>query len=257
MKALAPLTAILFFTLSSKAVAQTPTAEARSILESSKQLLVVTTPAWDSVRGELRCFFRDQSDEPWQEVRHIPIVVGKKGMSWGKGVLTNPTDAEPVKLEGNGRAPAGMFRLGRLFGYKPLNELTGISYPYIQVTADYKCVDDSKSMYYNLIVRQDTVAKVDWNSAENMVLSDDQYRLGLEVYHNPSREPMGGSCIFFHIWSGPGNGTAGCTAMSAEDMEWLAHWLKPEAAPFVVQFPESEYAKFAAGNGLPHLHAKM
>ena len=46
----------------------------------------------------------------------IPAVVGRNGLAWGRGVRTDLPAGEPQKREGDGRAPAGIFKLGPAFG---------------------------------------------------------------------------------------------------------------------------------------------
>ena len=58
-----------------------------------------------------------------------------------------------------------------------------------------------------------------------------QYRRGAVVQYNTPATPGAGSCIFLHIWSGPSKGTAGCTAMSAENLDVLLRWLDPASNP--------------------------
>jgi L,D-peptidoglycan transpeptidase YkuD (ErfK/YbiS/YcfS/YnhG family) len=64
---------------------------------------------------------------------------------------------------------------------------------------------------------------------------DDLYRWGVEVAYNPEREPGAGSCIFLHVWRGPGSPTAGCTAMPEDDLLTVLRWLRPGDDPVLVQ----------------------
>ena len=76
----------------------------RSVLDTSLQLIVVTTPDWNAVDGRLQMYQRSSADGPWQAAGGpIAIVVGKGGMAWGIGVdrldaMRGPAD--PVKQEG-------------------------------------------------------------------------------------------------------------------------------------------------------------
>ncbi|NNF59312.1 MAG: hypothetical protein HKN04_13840, partial [Rhodothermaceae bacterium] len=153
----------------------------------------------------------------------------------------------PVKQEGDGRAPAGVFALTETFGYAEAAD-TGL--PYIATNASVECVDDSASRYYNRVLARDSVA-VDWTSHEEMRRRDDLYRLGVIVAHNAEAEPGGGSCIFLHVWRGPGSTPSGCTAMRSEAMDAVAAWLHGEARPVLVQLPQAEYARYRAAWMLP------
>ena len=84
-------------------------------------------------------------------------------MAWGKGLHKEKLNRGKIKMEGDGNSPAGIFQLSGLFGYE--NILSKMSS--LKVDNRTFCVDDSKSAYYNQIVKADIVKK-DWNSAETM-----------------------------------------------------------------------------------------
>ncbi|MGB3544100.1 MAG: hypothetical protein WBA11_14375, partial [Rubrivirga sp.] len=60
-----------------------------------------------------------------------------------------------------------------------------------------------------------------------------------------------GSCIFMHVWRGPGTSTAGCTAMPDERLQSVMAWLDADAAPVLVQLPESARDALREPWGLP------
>src|SRR5262249_5107982 len=135
----------------------------------------------------------------------------KNGMAWDPKIISGqkPMFAGPVKHEGDGRAPAGIFRLTSTFGF---GDPVFASRGYIPLTPTIECVDDPGSRFYGQIVDRSSVKEVDWKSSEKM-RAVDLYRLGMVVSYNTERPVPGeGSCIFLHIWQGPGQGTAGCTA---------------------------------------------
>lgn len=221
----------------------------------ARQLLVVTTEGWDTVPGTLLRFERAAPGAAWSPVGGpVAVVVGRSGMGWGRGLhAATPAAGEPVKREGDGRAPAGVFRIGSAFGYATASSMRWIRMPYIHSTDTFRCVDDVKSAYYNQVVDSAGVRK-DWSgTVERMRLADGQYRLGAIVEHNwgDQTRPGDGSCIFLHVWKGPGQGTAGCTAMTEASMEGVLRWLDPAAAPVLVQLPRAEYAARRLGWGLP------
>jgi L,D-peptidoglycan transpeptidase YkuD (ErfK/YbiS/YcfS/YnhG family) len=222
---------------------------------SSTQMIVVTTDSWDSPQGTLRRYERKQPGNPWQAVDEpITVMVGKTGLGWGTGVLKpSPREAsDPVKKEGDGKAPAGVFHLSKAFGYSP-QEQPGWKMPYISLTPSIECVDDEKSKFYNTLVDTTTISP-DWGSHENekMRRSDDLYHWGILVDHN-ANPPVagGGSCIFMHIWRGPAQPTVGCTAMPQADMETLLGWLDPARKPLLVQLPADQYQKIRHRWNLP------
>jgi L,D-peptidoglycan transpeptidase YkuD (ErfK/YbiS/YcfS/YnhG family) len=221
---------------------------------SATEMVVVTTDRWDSPRGTLRRYERELPGNSWKAVGEpVTVMVGKTGLGWGTGLLNPRPDAnDPVKKEGDGKAPAGVFRLSKAFGYAA-QEQAGWKMPYLSLTPSIECVDDEKSRFYNTIVDTGAVSP-DWGSHENekMRRSDDLYRWGILVDHNANPPARGGgSCIFMHIWRGPGQPTVGCTAMQQSDLELLLGWLDPERKPLLVQLPAAQYQKLRHRWNLP------
>jgi len=216
------------------------------------QALVVTTKDWSAVDAALQLFERKDAQSTWISAgERIPAVVGRNGLAWGRGVHPDLPAGEPQKREGDGRAPAGIFRLGPAFGYAPGESVPWIGLPYRQMTKSSKCVDDPASPVYNRLVDEGNVRQ-DWNSREEMKRNDGQYRLGIVIGHNTDPvAPGGGSCIFLHIWEKPSRGTSGCTAVSAADMEEILRRLRPEANPILIQLPQREYGRLRGPRGLP------
>ena len=222
------------------------------VLGSSRQLLVVSTRDWNADEARLERYERKAAGKPWKLVgQPFTVMVGKSGLGWGVGVVPTPADTgAPIKKEGDGKAPAGIFRLGTAFGYSS-QRYPGSKMPYLPLTSTVECPDDSASAHYNTLVDR-SQAKPDWNSSEQMLRPDTLYQWGIFVDHNsgPAR-PGSGSCIFLHIWRGPGRPTVGCTAMAPEKMEEMLRWLDAAKAPLLVQLPEAEYQRLQAAWGLP------
>ncbi len=216
----------------------------------SRQLVLVVTPEWGSTTGRLQRFQRTDSTAEWTAVGEVvEVVVGRAGLGWGRGLHAG-AGSGPRKAEGDGRAPAGAFLLTNAFGYAP-RDSTRTALPYIQATQDVECVDDVASVYYNRVVNRDAVDP-DWNSHEEMRRRDVLYSRGVVVAHNA--RPVvagGGSCIFLHVWRGPGSTTSGCTAMSEPVLRLAIEWLDADAAPVLVQLPASEYRRVRRAWGLP------
>ncbi|UCE17694.1 MAG: L,D-transpeptidase family protein [Gemmatimonadota bacterium] len=213
--------------------------------ENSRQILFVTVSSWNDVQGTLRLFGRTESG--WKaECDDIPVVLGRNGLGWGRG-LHALNLAGPQKMEGDGRAPAGVFDLGTSFGYD-LQRPDGSSYPYRQAAEHDYFIDDVDSPTYNQWQSLDDSADTDpyyyWTSFERMRRDDDLYELGIVVKHNMDPVEKGrGSAIFFHVWRGPDQPTAGCTAMSKEHLLTLLRWLDPSKYPLLVQVPENVLKK--------------
>ena len=223
-------------------------------LRRSRQCIVVVAANWNSTTGVLRSFERAKVGDAWKRRGpEIPVVLGKKGLGWGLGLINAEPGAEPRKIEGDNKVPAGVFRLGPVFGYAPANSAGRIKLPYRPVTKNVEGVDDPRSRYYNRIVDRSKVARVDWRSSEQMRRDDHLYKWGVVVDHNPAAIPGAGSLIFFHIWKSPSSPTAGCTAMPEKDLVNLIRWLDPAARPFLVQMPRRDYATWQAKLELPDL----
>ena len=230
-------------------------------LDSSTQLLVVTTPDWNSIEGKLQRYERPSVRKLWKPVgESITVVVGKDGVGWDKSLpISSGTDSngvraasDPVKKEGDGRAPAGIFSLTTAFGYAA-ERPPGWKMPYLNLTSSTECVDDVGSKSYNRVLDRSGVVP-DWNSSEHMLRPDELYRWGVVVaYNSGPPQPGDGSCIFLHIWRGPGIPTVGCTAMPQEQIESLLAWLDPARKPLLVQLPVPEYRKLRKRWKLPDL----
>jgi D-alanyl-D-alanine dipeptidase len=214
-------------------------------LTDSRQALVVPTSGWKSNRGEAQLFERERPGAPWEpKGLKMAVNVGRKGLGWGLGLYGSSEGKGPIKQEGDGKSPAGVFRIGSAFGYAPRDSAAFIRLPYISIDAITECVDDPDSDNYNLIVSRQRVSKVDWNSSEQMLRRDQQYKWGAVIEHNSAgRLKRGGSCIFLHIWEGPSIPTNGCTSFAEEDLIAILRWLRPEANPVLVQLPQAEYLR--------------
>lgn len=224
-----------------------------SPLADSTQAIVVTTPNWAAVDGTLQRYERTARGDRWRPVGNpVPVVVGRSGLAWGAGgpPIAVRGSGDPVKREGDLRAPAGIFHLGAAFGYAPA-EPVGWSIPYLPLTPAIECVDDPHSKFYNRVVDR-TKLTPDWNSSEHMRSAGEYYRWGLVVDQNPGAQPGAGSCVFMHIWSdGGAHGTEGCTAMAGPQVEALLAWLKPEADPLLIQMPTRQYREVKKRLHLP------
>jgi D-alanyl-D-alanine dipeptidase len=222
--------------------------------ETTRQLLVVTSGSWADTAGRMQLYAR--AGAGWQaQGAPVEVVLGRSGLGIGHGLLP-PEEADalggPAKHEGDGRAPAGVFTLGTATGYEKALAVPGARWPYRQATDRLRCVDDEASPFYNQLALAPPEGPPPWRSDEPMRREDDLYRYTVFVDHNVGPAvPGGGSCIFLHLWRGPGSPTAGCTAMAQAPMEALLAALDPGAQPLLVQLPAEVYRRVAATWGLP------
>lgn len=213
---------------------------------TTSQLLLVLSPDWNSVEGTMYVLERKQS--LWTLVHTIDVDVGQQGMAWGSGLHETPVNA-PIKVEGDRKAPAGIFALKRAFGQSTAPE--GLKLPYMQITDTVEFIDDPSSVFYNTPVEPVQVVK-DWNSSEKMREIGNLYEWGIIVEHNTTpTEPGKGSCIFIHVRRGKGLGTGGCTAMDKQSLFEILSWLDPEKLPCLAQLPYEAYNRYCASWGLP------
>ncbi|EIL96318.1 MULTISPECIES: L,D-transpeptidase family protein [Rhodanobacter] len=227
--------------------------DAPAAWSDARQMVLVTVPGWNAMQGTLRTYERSDGGA-WHEAgKARPVVIGHSGAAWGIGLSPAQHDG-PQKREGDGRSPAGVFRIGTTFGYAAHADTT---MPYLALTATDYCMDVSGSPLYNHIADTAKVgAAALKGSSEPMrrdlhFQGDQRYRLGFVIEHNPNGVPQGGSCIFGHLWKTPDTGTTGCTAMNPATMRRLLAWLKPQAHPIFVLLPQNEYARLRHGWQLP------
>lgn len=237
MKTVSTIALTLAFFTSCQATPNTEKSEKIIIPKESQQLLMVTTKDWNEKKGTLQRF--EKIDMKWSRVGEpISIILGRNGLGWGIGLHQTPKDAKYIKKEGDGKAPAGLFTLGNGFGYDNFK----IDFPYSTYKRTDHCVDDSRSEFYNQII-DSTKVKKDYKSFEHMKLKNRLYKYGITVNHNENQVPMAGSCIFIHIRSDNGKGTAGCTAMKESEIVEVLKWIKLEKNPLLLQLPKIEVVK--------------
>jgi D-alanyl-D-alanine dipeptidase len=213
---------------------------------------LVTAADWESVSAKCQRFERANPKAAWSEIAPpFEVVIGRNGLAWGIGLHGTHPGAGPVKKEGDGCAPAGVFLLRSAFGYASERQVNLSAFPYIALTRTSEGVDDPASRYYNRVIDAAAVTDKDWKSSERMLRTDDLYRWGVIVEHNREPVPGGGSCIFLHTWSGPRLGTAGCTAMPADKVEGIVRWLKKAGQPVLIQLPVAEYLRHKGEWHLP------
>jgi D-alanyl-D-alanine dipeptidase len=198
-------------------------------LRRATQLLLVSAKAMSSKTGIMRRFERT-GGSPWLEAGGaIPVVLGFNGIrwAWSSGAMHK---GGPVKREGDGATPAGVFPVGAPFGFDAA-ALPG----YVQLRPGKQfCVNEPDAPSYNTIVspRPAGVSGEDMGSVS-------LYRRGFFVEYPTNRRTRGGSCTFIHVWRRPDAGTGGCVALSEENVTALQYWVRPKQAMIAI-LPEKE-----------------
>jgi L,D-peptidoglycan transpeptidase YkuD (ErfK/YbiS/YcfS/YnhG family) len=156
---------------------------------------------------------------------HWKWVSGPMEATIGKNGFALPGE----KREGDGKTPSGIFSLKRTFGY---DKTVKTKMPYRQASEEDLWVDDPNAPDYNQWVKQGETGAA---SYEKMKREDGQYKYGIVIEYNTDPVIKGhGSAIFFHVWKGKDFPTAGCVAVSEEDIIKIFEWLDPNAFPLII-----------------------
>jgi L,D-peptidoglycan transpeptidase YkuD (ErfK/YbiS/YcfS/YnhG family) len=230
---------------------------ADGVPDECTQLVFGIAPSWNSVRGESRLFERSQGGD-WSPVAGpFPVLFGKNGIAWGTG-LAGQNESGLRKKERDGRAPAGVFEVGQVFGYESKLP-AGADYPYHQVTEADVWSDDPRSPNYNRHIVIDPKNPPDNYTHEKMRSGDFAYHWLIDIRHNSDPPiPGAGSAIFFHIRRGVNRPTTGCTTMAEANLVKLISWLRAKRHPCYALLPATEYDKKWQSWNLPppeKLHA--
>jgi len=198
------------------------------LLHSSQQIILVVSDDFKSAKAKLECY------EGLESIcGTIEVNIGENGLGWGLGEKRfYQKNSEPLKYEGDKKAPIGVFKLSTIYGYSKKNNF---NMPYLYTSENLICIDDSNSPFYNQVIEANGNEK----SFENMRRNDHQYELGIMVAHNKKALKKRGSCIFLHVKKEKNAPTAGCTSMSLEEIKKIASWLDKNKNPILIQIPKS------------------
>ena len=184
-------------------------------LADARRLVLVTADTMTSASAAMRLYEREAAGKPWRALdAPEPAMIGRTGMGWSLSFIRLARRGEPIKTEGDKRAPAGFYRIGRSFG------ILASSRPnYLHVTPDTICVHDPASPAYNTIASRARIGP--YVGAENMSRVLPMYRRGLLVDYPTDARRHAGSCIFIHVWRSSTTGTAGCVSVPEPRVEAL------------------------------------
>ncbi len=252
-----PLSASVFLGILLLAFVSHAASAPRSPLAGARQLVLVIAETDSTTYARMGTFSRSGARGVWRAEDSWPVELGKNGLAWGRGLHKDNVrpPVSPMKREGDGKSPSGAFTLPCAWGYAPADSVR-TKLPYTRADSGLICIDDVRSEFYNLVVHlaEKGLDPKNLPSHENMLRDDDLYRLVIAVGHNLDPTEKGaGSCIFLHIWRGPDSFTAGCTAMSGENIARLLGWLDPSRRPVLVQLSRADYQRLRSAWGLPEM----
>src|ERR1700716_288819 len=231
-------------------------ARAAGVPDDCTQLIVGVAPDWNSVHGTIQLFERPRGGTWNAATAPFSVLFGKNGVAWGIG-LAGQDEPGLRKRERDGRAPAGIFRIGKIYTYDAQLP-AGSDYPFHQVTTADAWSDDVSSPDYNRFVTiPDPANPPPWFAKQKMRHADFAYRWLVEIRHNSDPPvPGAGSAIFFHIRRGVDRPTSGCSTMAQSDLVKLIAWLRAPRHPCYVLLPASEYGAKRQDWHLPSLEEK-
>jgi L,D-peptidoglycan transpeptidase YkuD (ErfK/YbiS/YcfS/YnhG family) len=175
-------------------------------LEDARRLVLVTAGGMATSAATMRLFRRASPEAPWRPVGEaVPARIGRTGMAWALAFRALRQGDEPIKAEGDKRSPAGVYRIGRSFGFSG-----SARRDHLRVTPQTVCVDDPRSPAYNTIVSRRQVGP---RVHVERMRANSNYRQGLVVDYPTDAARRAGSCIFIHVWRAPGRATNGCVAL--------------------------------------------
>ena len=196
-------------------------------LYANQQIILVISDDFNDNKATLSCF-----EDNNKIFKNFHVNLGKNGLGWGLGKYSfKQKQKEPLKFEGDKKAPIGIFDLTHVFAYEKQDHLL---MPYLHADKELICVDDSNHKNYNQIIK---MPKEKPKSFEYMKRDDNQYELGIVVAHNEKQIKKRGSCIFLHVEKFKGSPTAGCTSMTLENMKKIVNWLDIKKKPILIQIP--------------------
>lgn len=221
------------------------------------QAVIGIADGWDSSVVSLSVVEK-QANGHWMRILGpVQGRLGRAGLVWGLGLHTNPRGAI-TKREGDGRSPAGIFRIGGLWTTHKTPVKHNRRIPEVRVDPrDLWVSDPSQPHMYNRHIRLNHPASTPWELKEQMRQTDYAHSIKLLICHNtqetPGRPVVGaGSSIFFHIWRHDGAApTAGCTSMAESNLRSLIAKLDPARNPVYILLPRAEYARLHSSWRLP------
>lgn len=181
-------------------------------LASARRLVLVTADKLTSTTATVERFERETPAAPWQVAGGpASALIGHNGVAWAHAFRKFARGREPVKVEGDKRAPAGFYGIGPSFGFA-VSQVPN----YVRIEEGMVCVDDLKSPAYNTITRRERIGP---NVRGENMWRVPEYQRGLMVEYPTNRKARAGSCIFIHLQLPGKTGTAGCVALPEPQLQ--------------------------------------
>jgi L,D-peptidoglycan transpeptidase YkuD (ErfK/YbiS/YcfS/YnhG family) len=191
-------------------------------LASAHRLVLVTADTLTSTTATVERYQRHTPNAQWEVAGGSATgLVGYKGVGWAYAFRKFARRGEPIKVEGDKRAPAGFYRIGPSFGFAPSQV-----HNYVRVNEGMVCVHDLTSPAYNTITRRERIGPE--VRVENMSRVPN-YRRGLLVDYPTDRNARAGSCIFIHLALPGKTGTGGCVALPEPQLEAVQDFVRDGA----------------------------
>ena len=87
-------------------------------LASARRLVLVTAADMNTPNATIERF--ERAGDGWKSVAPAqPALIGRNGMAWSQAFRALGQRGEPIKVDGDKRAPAGVYRIGASFGFAP------------------------------------------------------------------------------------------------------------------------------------------
>lgn len=200
-------------------------------LYAYEQIAVVVSEELNATTAQMQ---RYEKTDRWNKIGvKIPVTLGRSGMGYS-------AFKQPLKNEGDGKSPAGVYPITSIFGYDQNNTF---KLPYWYADENLYCIDDVNDTRYNKILRIFDKNALP-QSYEVMRRNDGVYRYGAVIGYNDSAQKGRGSCIFIHLNHSDKRPTSGCTAMDENTLKIFLEWLDGSKKPQIVQMLKSECGKY-------------
>ncbi|GGG00820.1 L,D-transpeptidase family protein [Paenibacillus abyssi] len=179
----------------------------------SSQVILVKADHTKSFTGRLSLLEKENGN--WiASIDNVPVVLGKNGINKQK--------------EGDGKTPTGIFPLGTAFGSTAAP--AGIKLAYKRTTKYHYWIDDPSSKDYNKWIHYTKDPLQKWKSFERLYQPLYKYAIVIGYNERPIKKGKG-SAIFIHLWRSPEKPTAGCVAMSEQNLLTLLKALDKSKSP--------------------------